>query len=641
MMLYSFLLLPVWLRQVSAGCSGTTTISVPADVQSLAACPTFSGDVTLGQNVRGHVSLNGIEVIKGNLNISGSHRLKSISSGSLRSMNKFFLEDLETLSNITFPNLTHVEEIRWNGLTALPRLNFTTNITEASTVDIRNTHLETLEGLGLDRLRSIGEGRISDNMYLETLHLPQLQQITSSLTVAANGQHLNLSMPNLTTTLNMSLRNISELSVPSLQSVNGSLGIYGTGIDTFSAPNLTQVQSFLGLVGNSRLSNLSLPKLGSVQQIGISDNMNLTNIALNALSSIGGDATIWGNFSNISFPSLKGLDGHLDLASTGNASCSIFKHLADAGIITGGLDCNNSAGSIHVAPVAEPETPADSHASSSSLTTGEKAGIGVGVGGGVIGIICVVVLVIVLLRNRRKNQAAVAAAEDGKSDTEKGERLPEEPAQMHGLGVDTNPPPPPPPAPQPQELGASPTVSGPPPAQPAADPPVQELGAAAPRTPSPLPPAQPQELETPTAVSEMDAPQQHGDWVDVRTLTTTPSPLPPPSPGPQEREPEQPNNNVQELEATRIFNELDPQDRGFLETYTTSMVVEMPGGEIPEGFLTPGQQLGQPEMETHTQRVTRTQRWENGRLVESSESSSESSGSRDGGGSAGRLLGGQ
>jgi hypothetical protein len=87
--------------------------------------------------------------------------------------------------------------------------------------------------------------------------------------------------------------------MPSLMKLNGSLGLYNNGFETFSAPNLTEVGEALAIVGNEQLNNLTFPLLTKINDnLQIANNTNLMTIdGYPALKSIGGAFDISGNMS--------------------------------------------------------------------------------------------------------------------------------------------------------------------------------------------------------------------------------------------------------------------------------------------------------------------------------------------------------
>jgi len=204
------------------------------------------------------------------------------------------LTSLTILSTLSFPQLTSVKSLQWAHLTALQQLSFSTGISKADSLMITDTQLNTLDGINLQTVQSID---INNNPYLQLIST-QVANVTTSLNINANAQNLKVQFPNLIFAYNMTLRNISNIEMPSLQSVNGTLGFYGNYLTNIKAPNLTSVGGDVSIVGNSQLTNISMPLLTTVGGgVTIANNSALMTIdGFNSLKSTGA-INMSGNFS--------------------------------------------------------------------------------------------------------------------------------------------------------------------------------------------------------------------------------------------------------------------------------------------------------------------------------------------------------
>ena len=160
-------------------------------------------------------------------------------------------------------SLTNVDVIEWIGLPALQGLNFNKGIQTAQTVYISNTQLNSLSGI---ELQEVGAMDINNCPYLTTVNVNDLTNITQLLSFSANSEALAISFPNLQEGTNMTFRNVSGVSVPSLNQVQGNLGFYsGTAqFSSFAAPNLTVVDGQLSFIDSPALTKLSFPQLKGI-----------------------------------------------------------------------------------------------------------------------------------------------------------------------------------------------------------------------------------------------------------------------------------------------------------------------------------------------------------------------------------------
>lgn len=262
----------------------------------MASCSTFSGDIVIASTAAQTVELNGIQQISGSLTCVGAKDLTTLSADSLTSIGKnFVLTNLTTLQTLSFAKLSKVDTIQFNALPELQNLTFPSRITEAADVLITNTQLNSLAGIDL---QTVDQFNVNNNPYLTTIET-QLGNITKSLLIEANGKRLSASFPNLQWAFNMTFRNCSEIRVPSLTAVNGSMGFYENYFSSFAAPNLTTVGQSLVFDNNAQLTNVSLPKLKTIGGgYQIANNTQLKVIdGFQALQTVGGALDFSGNFT--------------------------------------------------------------------------------------------------------------------------------------------------------------------------------------------------------------------------------------------------------------------------------------------------------------------------------------------------------
>lgn len=272
------------------------TITSQSDADALASCSTFTGNIEISAKVSGSIALSGIQQINGDLIANNAVTLTALSAASLGSISgtiKF--TSLTTMSSLEFPSLSSVGAISWTTLNALQQLTFTTGVTKAKSVFITDTALTTLDGINLATVDSF---EITNNAYLRTIET-QVGNITEALIINNNGPNLELTFPNLIWAFNMTVRNVSSLSIPSLTVVNSTFGVYGSYMEEVLAPNLTKVGGDVAFVADSSLTNISMPLL---QTIGggllIANNSALLDITgFPALKSTAGAISISGNFT--------------------------------------------------------------------------------------------------------------------------------------------------------------------------------------------------------------------------------------------------------------------------------------------------------------------------------------------------------
>ncbi|KFZ11181.1 hypothetical protein V502_07699 [Pseudogymnoascus sp. VKM F-4520 (FW-2644)] len=352
------------------------TISSQSDADALSSCSTFTGNIEISAKVpSGGIALNGIQQINGDLIANNAVLLTSLSATSLGSVSgtiKF--TSLTTMSSLEFPSLSQVGAISWTTLNALQQLTFTAGLTKAKSVFITDTALTTLEGINLATVDSF---EITNNAYLREIET-QVGNISQALIINNNGPNLKLTFPNLIWAFNMTVRNVSSLSIPSLKVVNSTFGVYGSYMESVLAPNLTKVGGDVAFVADSSLTNISMPLL---QTIGggllIANNTKLLDITgFPALKSTAGAISISGNFTKAAFPSLEDVQGTFNAQTSAKFSCNDFNKLHDSQVVKGDVFCKAQSDNVQDTPNGDTSGQTDSTDGSTDKTdaaTGLKA----------------------------------------------------------------------------------------------------------------------------------------------------------------------------------------------------------------------------------------------------------------------------
>ncbi|KAJ5355449.1 Protein ecm33 [Penicillium cataractarum] len=363
----------------AASC-GDTTISSQSDADGIATCTKIKGDVTISKSFSGSLSISGVESITGSIICNGGENVTDITAASLTSIGDAFdLEGLTRLTQLAFAELTTVGSIKWNALPKLQSLNFDTGVTEAGDVIIQNTGLTSLDGISL---KTVNQFEIENNLDLQTININNLQNATDLISFSGNYDALKIELPNLGTGTNMTFRNISSISVPSLEKLTGQLGFWGTEFTTFSAPNLTTTGDLV-FNDNSKLSNISMPVLKTVNGgFLIARNDKLSTIDLPKLEKVTGAIDFSGKFNTVDLASLTDVEGGFNLQSTdGTFNCTHFASIRKT-VIKGTYHCDAKT-SDPTTSTGKSGTSSSSGSSSSATSSGAAVanGASIAVGG--------------------------------------------------------------------------------------------------------------------------------------------------------------------------------------------------------------------------------------------------------------------
>jgi hypothetical protein len=327
----------------------TTTINSQADATGLAGCKTVRGSVLIAPQTGATIDISGPSTITGDLTLLDNGEIQSFRSDDLTTIGGAWeMKNVTALSALIFPSITKVKSLDWQTLNAIDTLSFGKGLTQAEEVTISDTFLSSLTGIDLTSVKKM---RIDNNRRL-TEFTTQLRDLSDELRIQANGQRLEVNMPNLTWISTMIIANVTKFSAPSLATVNNSAKFDSNYFSDFSAPNLTKTQSGdISFVGNANLKNISLPRLTTVGGgLLIANNTQLVELnGLPALKTISGAVKLRGSFDVVSFPALNDVKGAFDLSSTGDIekSCTEFKKIASAkdggsGKIQGTFSCTSN-----------------------------------------------------------------------------------------------------------------------------------------------------------------------------------------------------------------------------------------------------------------------------------------------------------
>jgi hypothetical protein len=290
--------------RADALCSqATATINSQADATALASCSTISGSIVVGSTASGDISIDGPTEITGDLAVQNATEITSLSSSTIGTIGgTFTLDTLTLLSTLQFSALQTVETISWSALPNLGAITFPNGEITTSHITITNTFLSSLDGLATGVISTLD---INNNPDLTSANFT-ITSITSSLNLAANGKATAFSFPQLHWAANITAKNCSQLNLPSISAVNGSLGLYGNSFTDFSAPTLLSVGNTatgagsLAIISNTALtgSGLSMPLLQSVGgALQVTDNTALSTVSFPDLTDIGGAVVLTGSFS--------------------------------------------------------------------------------------------------------------------------------------------------------------------------------------------------------------------------------------------------------------------------------------------------------------------------------------------------------
>jgi hypothetical protein len=262
---------------------------------ALSTCLTYTGDIAIATSTTDDIALDGIRRISGSLTAKKVTHMTSLSGDSLSQIDdSFTLKDVQILSTLSFPALASIDTVDWVGLPNLQGLSLTAGLSKVANLGIDNTGLSSLQGINI---KEVDVFFVSNNGYLNDITMP-LGNVSNALSISSNGRDVQVSFPDMEWANNMTFRNCSSVDLPSLASLNGSLGFISNYFDSIAAPNLTNVGGSLAFVSNAALTKISFPELIQVNGgLQVANNTHLAAIdGFARLQRVGGAIDFNGEF---------------------------------------------------------------------------------------------------------------------------------------------------------------------------------------------------------------------------------------------------------------------------------------------------------------------------------------------------------
>ncbi|SCU93563.1 LAFA_0F17062g1_1 [Lachancea sp. 'fantastica'] len=363
---------------VPSSCSikSGASVTAQADLDKYAGCQTLVGDLTIsGQSLTGSAALANVQEIDGSLSVFNATKLQSFSADKLSKISgSLEMKYLTLLESASFGALQEVNSIEFVTLPAISSV--ATNLKTVDQLLVSDTNLESIDGF--NNLEKVSVFNVNNNRGLSKIN-SQLQSVSDALQVSYNGQDANVKFDSLLWANNITVSNVSSISLGKLQSVNASLGFIENSIEGLNLSTLGSVGGALSIIGNEELTEANFSNL---TQIGgallIANNTKLVQIdGFSNLKTVGSALNVIGNFSDLDLSSLKSVKGGSDVETkSSNYTCDALKKLQKNGGIQGdAFVCKNGATStsIKLSSTSGSSTASDSDDSSSSGSSGSAS----------------------------------------------------------------------------------------------------------------------------------------------------------------------------------------------------------------------------------------------------------------------------
>lgn len=305
-----------------------TTITAASAVSELNACSTLKGDIQITGDEIASIDLSTVEEISGKINFFNSSSVTDINLNKLDTISgSLNVQALTQLHSIDFSSLSEVEKLSLISLPSFAIINLNTGVSKATSIEVSDTALSSLQGL--TNFDTIGTLDINNNKNISSIELAQLKSVSEGLILSFNSDDCEVKLDDLKWASNLTLQDISDVSVGNLTKVNGTFVVAYNSFQQIDFSALKTVGGSLQVFGNDELEEVSFEKLKEIEgEFRIFNNSELTDISLKKLETVTGAVNIKGKFDNFTLPSLKEVDGDFTVVSTSDDfSCSSFNKL--------------------------------------------------------------------------------------------------------------------------------------------------------------------------------------------------------------------------------------------------------------------------------------------------------------------------
>ncbi|KAK6360485.1 hypothetical protein TWF730_006626 [Orbilia blumenaviensis] len=331
--------------------ASSTTVETQADLDILSVCSILTGDLILGTNLV-TADINGIRTIQGDLVAANAFDLQRITAPDLAHIGgDFNLTSLTILSHVNIDSLDYAAGLHWRNLPSLTRLEpFYSKLTHSSRFSITDTGLQSFYGPNFTTAENV---QFRNNKNLLGI-VVNFHNTSGSLAFIDNPLAF-IRLPELVLVKNATFRSNSGMELPKLTTVTGSVEFSGNGFETLIIPKLQTIgagddpdteETFSGnltIVDNKNATTIKMLQLteifGNLQFVGNSvENVDGFPLLLDVHGSI--DAR--GNFSKITFPSMRDIRGDFNIQTNAEFDCSDDVDRLAGGIVKGGYFCKGA-----------------------------------------------------------------------------------------------------------------------------------------------------------------------------------------------------------------------------------------------------------------------------------------------------------
>lgn len=177
------------ISNVQAACQGDIVVVTQQDLDQVRNCKSYGGNIVVDNSGAPDLTLNGVELLEGDLVISNNNGLQHLAFPKLQGINgQLKLLNNKLLKTVEMKQLYAIRSLEVSVHPALNDLRFPAGLSQADKIVITDTTITKIDGL---KMTSVKDVEISNNIYLKNLSFGNMTSLGSIL-VSANSPSLHL-----------------------------------------------------------------------------------------------------------------------------------------------------------------------------------------------------------------------------------------------------------------------------------------------------------------------------------------------------------------------------------------------------------------------------------------------------------------
>ncbi|CAG8618042.1 2271_t:CDS:2, partial [Ambispora gerdemannii] len=273
-----------------------------------------------------------IQNLRGNIEIQSNPVLTNISCPYLKNATNIVVNNNHDLQSVQFPSLIAASSFNLNNSPLLGSLFFPARLTHVNNIEVTNTGIRNLDGVDEIAIKSL---TLENNANLRQANFPALRKV-NAVNVSGNRAKTFLFLAqNLVEIGQATIRNTASMDFAHLTKVSSNMKLEHNNFESLSIPNLETIGGTLNIASNNQLRSISLPKLNELGSLVITENPHITKIdGFQNLERVHKIIDITGNYSIVSFPLLKNVDGGFNSQSrSADFDCNSLNALREGNIV--------------------------------------------------------------------------------------------------------------------------------------------------------------------------------------------------------------------------------------------------------------------------------------------------------------------